>query len=406
MKFRFEESAGFYGLLAFATTLALVALAKIPFSQPFGVALDFAQKIIRGESVADNTLAIGYPLFLALALKLGGLKTIFVGQALLYLGTVLLAYWILRFLAVGRTLRLVAAAVIAAHPYLLLDIKRIVSNNLSVFLTSAAVAYLVRYKKHPLRPFTALLWGALFGLMILDRPNMIFLSPLLLAAPFLYKKPLLKTIPSVAVLFAATVSTISLTNLVFREKAFVVDPYYGIYHFYSGANPYSYKYLLREYAADPSIVEASAAAGVPYILYGKRDPQVLKVYWDLGTKYVFEHPFRYLFLLVPLKVATMLRPDYRRITRSELAPPVVMFVIQNLLAMPAILWLITRWRLRKNLGFLVGPMAGPFAILWIIPFAFTHTELRLRTPLDIVLIIDTTFCWWSYRTAKKHAPRG
>lgn len=385
-------SVEFFLLMIIGFLLATIALAKAPFSQPYPAHLELAQKILNGESLKDTGYTLGYPVFLAFWLKCAGLKGVFAGQALLYLGIIFLAYFILRhLLETGRKISFLVSLVICFHPYLLLNIKRIIYTELTVFLILVFVSVLIWIRKHGLRPLSAILSGFVSGLIFLDRSTMISVFPLVFAALFFRKKICLRRIFLSLMLIFSTLLTIAVATIPLKGKFCLVDSLYGSYNFYAGVNPHTFKFLIQDYDAEYSIEPGLADHGIAYTPFKNSNPELPNLYLTLGKEYIRRQPLRYIALTF-LKALTLFRPDYRRIYESDFASPSFIFVVQTFLTLPAPLWMITRLRLR-HIGLMEGPMAIPLLTLWIIPFIFSNVDPRLRLPIDIVLIIDTAFCW-------------
>lgn len=353
---------------------------------------DLAQEVLQGSPIGYTGYPIGYPAFLVLALKCGGLEGVFVAQALLYLGILLLAYRILRSLGVEERVAFWVSGLLGLHPYLILNIKRIVDSNLAVFLMVAFVYALMELRKKGLHLIGAVGCGLLFGYMVLDRQNMLSVLPLAFVALFYRRKRHPKEILLVGLLALTALGTMAMVTIPIKGRFSVLQTYYGAYNFFAGANPHTFSELIRNYDAEYSIGPALADLGLPSVSFGRSDPKWKTLYLRLGTDYIRQHPWKYGGLTL-FKILTFFRPDYRRSSVSGLAPSSVVLLVQTLLALPLPVWLYTRWRTRGVVTPLQGPMAVPLFFLWLIPFAFSNVDPRLRLPMDVVLILDAAYGW-------------
>jgi hypothetical protein len=103
-------------LLTVSMLLSTISLAKAPSSKPTPIYFEVASDVLKGATIRSRFLPVGYIAFLVTWMKLAGLRGIFVGQAVLYVATIILAYLILQMSQVDRKLILVICIVIAFHP--------------------------------------------------------------------------------------------------------------------------------------------------------------------------------------------------------------------------------------------------------------------------------------------------
>ncbi|MEO8160467.1 MAG: phospholipid carrier-dependent glycosyltransferase, partial [Arenimonas sp.] len=141
------------------------------------------------EPIPDALRTPGYPLFLLLAghpqPDAGWLHRVVLLQALLGIGSVLLAWLVARaFLARGPAL--LAALVVAIHPWLATSGTYLLSESLFTFLLLATVLLALRAYSPGAQPWRALLAGVACGVCSLVRPTTEFLPLLFLAAAWLW----------------------------------------------------------------------------------------------------------------------------------------------------------------------------------------------------------------------------
>lgn len=241
----------------------------------------------------------------------------------------------------------------------------------------------------------AILSGILFGYMVLVRPNYIILLPLTIVALFINGVVHLRFIIALIVAFATIGAiTIPLTDCL------LILPTNGAYNFFAGANSFTSTALIHSYNAEPSIQEALGVVGEQGDCRGLKclehnplkQPEMSTKYRRLAIQYIEQHPLQFLKLAV-LKIFTLFRPDYRQVYRSSLAPPILLFAAQTIMALPSLLWGITRLLLLPTHGLWKGALVLPLALMYIVPFALTNADPRLRLPLDIVLMLDVAYCW-------------
>ncbi len=392
----------FPALLALASSLILLVFVKTPFSKSMPSHWDLAQQLLQGKRLADTAYPIGYPVFLALNLYWGGLWGVFLSQGILYLAILFLSYRLLRALEVDQNGALLACALIAFHPYLLLNIKRILDSNLATFLTIAFVLALVRLRREGLNLRRAIGYGLLFGYMVLDRQNMLSALPLALVVLWWHGKNFARNSFLAFVSVSVGLLLIAAVTILVKGRLSLVQKDYAAYNFYAGANPHAFSELIRNYNAEYSIEPALAEQGIQHVPFGRPNPERAATYTRLGLTYIRQHPWKYAGLVL-LKIFSLFRPDYRRASASGIAPPGIIFLVQTLLALPLPIWIVSRWRVRRYAK-PFNNVVPPLFFLWFVPFALSNVDPRLRLPMDIVLIIDTAYVWSIFNRARGNFP--
>lgn len=377
-------------LVLIGVFISISVFLKVPFGKPTPVYYDDAQALVNGLKHSDYFVPFGYTAFLFYLMKLAGNGGIILGQAFLYITTILLSYFSLRILEVTRKFSLVGAIVVAIHPYLIFNIKRIIDNNLSVPLLLGFILCIILILKYGCNYISLFFLGTLAGSMLLVRPN--FLTVLLLSLVTLVNKRNRKLHLWVFAILIATMTIITVT-VPLTGKIFIL-PNNGAYNLFVGANEFTADALINNLDVEPSLDRALKANGIDVASVDVKGPSMVPIYRELGLNYIKNHPVQY-FNLCVLRVYTMFRPDYRLVSSSSTGLNlIVMIIIQTIVALPFLLWLITRLYCYSYVGILQGIMSIPVMVLYVFPLALLSANPRLRLTLDIVLILDIVYCWY------------
>jgi 4-amino-4-deoxy-L-arabinose transferase-like glycosyltransferase len=407
----------FLTVLALATLLAGVALVKAPFAAPTPVYLDVAEDVLRGRVIRSTFLPVGYVAFLVCFMKLGGLAGIFAGQAIAYVVTICLTYLILHRLRVSDTTSLLASSIVAMHPYLLLNIKRVIDHNVLIPLFLAFVLYTLRVTRRGASYADWLLLGIVSGAMVTVRPNCITLFVLPVAGCISRGRDVLR---SLGVFLGAALIAVAAVTIPLTSRFFIFSDN-GAYNFFARANDFAFDELINRYNAELAVQQAVKELGLPAdpplsvqrqgVDYLEQhplfQPNMTALYIRWGMTYWREHPDRML-ALTGLKVVNLFRPDYRQVYRSHVAPPIVIMIMQTLLALPALVWTLlrlSRWhRPLYNCTLNSAGVVGLAAVLYVLPFALTNSDPRFRLPLDLIFILDIA-CFLGARQSDTGTPK-
>lgn len=372
-------------LITLAILLASISIYKVPFSHPMPNLKTANELLIKGE-IKSSQLPIGYTAFLAICIKLGGKVGVFLAQAILYISTVILGFIFLYLLGAGRRIALLGACVLALHPYLVINIKRIVENNLAVFLLLSYVVMTLLVEKSNARYVFIILWGFLLSLLMAVRPNAISL----LGMPFLLgirdRYNIHRNIPKIFIFLTVVFVVLASISITVTGSSLFL-PSHAAHNFFAGANEYTAESLLKYYYAEPGFWKALKAKNITF----DPDKSQEALYWKLGLKYISQHPFQYIWLGM-LKIITLFRPDYRLVrTPSTINSFSLKLIMQTLMATPLFLWLISvvltsTARIRVKSWFVL-----PIVLLYILPFILASADPRYRLPVDIVMILDCVY---------------
>ncbi len=368
--------------------LALVAIRFAPFQLPIGEYLDFARQTLHDGKVPFDVLPIGYVAFIAASLKIGGLHALFAAQALCYLVTVWATGGILKQLGLPRRWVCAGCLLVALHPYLLFNVKRIIDNSVLLAPFSLFLFGLVTLRKRGLCLRPAVLTGIAFGALVLIRPNA---WPLLLLLP-----PVLRTgtgrerataALACALALGGTLAGVSLP----MTGRLLAPPENGSYNLFAGANPLSARYLRQNLNAEQSIpaaamryADAAAIRAAPVVL---RREQHSALYWRLAYRFIRRHPAEYA-RLAALKLWTLFRPDLRQLVSGRSGSTRIAGGMQCLLALIAPVWLVARLAAGRRSPRPEGPFAIPVAVLYVVPMLLTNADPRLRLPLEWLFLTD------------------
>jgi hypothetical protein len=348
------------------------ALSLLPFLAELPIYLAGARELSEGRLLQDGFFPVGYPALLMPSYRLAGVSGIIAFQAALYAATVWLFWRLLDRSCRDKTLVQLVTALVALHPYLLLNIQRINDNAVNVLLVLVLVAALIH---RPVMATTAraLAVGAAMGLFVAVRPNVALLALLPLAGLVVRSRPW----QSLAAYAAGGLVLLAAISLLATGNPFFV-PGNGPYNLFAGTNPLSAAAMLSDYNGEGSIVPALAAAGIdpgnPYAVSSD-------TYFRLAFGFAADHPVEAVELIL-LKLVNLFRPDW------QFADDALEVAAQTAIALPLAAWLgvvcldPAYRRSRRGRWFLA------LVALFLLPFALTNSDPRFRLPLDIAFVLE------------------
>lgn len=372
---------------AMAAVVALTISPSAPVS-PLRVAV--LNDIIAGRSVAYTPYPVGYFAFAAFAIRWFGMRGLAAAQGALYVATVLLAYATLCGLRVSRRAALVGALAVAVYPNMLFAITKFMDTGPSCFLL-AAFAYLVmRLKREGLSIVNAAIGGALFGMMLIVRPNALTLAPIAVWAAFGGRRLTVAQLARLAGASALAVGIAAAVIMPLKGRFVVFDRFYAADAFVNGTHEHALEGTLRDYNGEMAMPKTMRELGLPVYGLDRSDPLAADEYMRVAWNFIREHPFRYA-VLEAFKVVNLFRPDYRNVKQSVI-PLALGRTIHTVIAALFFVWALLRWRCRQFYGLGDGLILIPMLVLYFAPFVATGTDPRYRIPIDVVLIIDSVLC--------------
>jgi hypothetical protein len=159
------------------------------------------------------------------------------------------------------------------------------------------------------------------------------------------------------------------------------------YNVFICSNPLSKQTILRDYSCEPALAPALDLARARYDLSAVQTfDQAEAMFFRLASDYLAEHPVRGAELAA-LKIYNLFRIDQRVLDRSQGLAKLARGIILVAIALLPALWsgmrlLAWRTNLRAPLPILLLGLA------YVVPIALAQTEVRLRLPLDVLMIID------------------
>ena len=348
--------------------------------------LNQAQMLLAGKLLPrDNFAPVGYSLLLAWSIKLDGLAGIIILQSIIYVATVMIAWWIL----FGRSKRrlpnnsllwsLAMLIAVALHPYMLIDTHRIDDNAFNVLFILILASWM-QNKFNFQNQGAALLLGAALGFFTVFRPNApifaVFLVPTLLT----HDSQITRERALIYLLSVAVAAIAVYCSIVFAATG---TPFFwpatGPYNLFAGNNFYSFNSLIDRFNAEESIPLALDKLG-----FGK-DVDVHTfpphVYSVQAYQFIIHHVLGFIALCFT-KLLVLFAP---RITRYGNA---LYLSAQLALCLPVLIWssrLVIAWREGMRADCFRRAM---FVTLFILPFLVTNSDPHYRVPLDIWMLID------------------
>jgi hypothetical protein len=371
-------------VLAFSSLMAFLSICLTQQSVPKPALMLLIQDLVDHQKI--HCYDLGYTVYSAFFYRFGGNEGLVLGQALLYLLIGMAAYAILfEILGKGSYGPTVGACLVLIYPETWLNVHRIVETNLVILLCLVFVFFLLPQVQARLSLTQAVIIGFVSALMILSRPNLILVIPLLLL-------PMSKSIKNILVAAAAGLMVLTLVPGL-TTGTFYPTPKEGKITFFHGTNPHSKESLLKYYNAeplafspdnlkamkmDPSMIPNDSAMDVPSDKFNE-------IITRFSIDWAKAHPLDYLEL-IPVKLWTLIRPDLRGAERLGGWKYWVVALVQIAMALPFPLWLVCKFAFKDSFFGSLG--AAPFSILYSIPFLLTNADPRYRVPLDALFLIE------------------
>jgi hypothetical protein len=378
-------------LLAVSLGVAVLTGLLVGGSAPGAPArLTLLDDVVAGRSIAYTPYPVGYFEFAGQIIRGGGFRGLIIAQGAQYLLTVFLSYRILLGLGARGAAPLFGGLAVALYPNLFMSITRFQDTAISCFLLAVFGWVLIRLRQSGLSLPNAAIAGALFGFMLLVRPNAVTLAPIAAWAAFHGRR---FSGRQFALLVGATGLAIGILAAVIlpaKGRLVVFDSYYAAYAFCNGTHQHALEGTLRDYNGEMTMPQTFQELGLPSKGLERTDSALAKEYIAVAWRFIREHPFRYL-LLEGVKTLNLFRPDYRNTGRSFLSS-VLGKVLHTAIAGLFFFWVALRVRCRHLFRAGDGLLLIPSLILYFAPFIASNTDPRYRVPVDLLLIIESVYC--------------
>jgi len=394
-----DTTSIFYRLFLLATPAfcALAAVLATHFDQPMGHYWTGALNLAAFGHVGQHFTPAGYPELLAIGTSLLPAHPVLsaqIIQSLLHVVLTILICTALIVLRVQPRLALAAALLLQLDPELLLNVNKIWDVSYSTALFLAIVLTTLQVLRRPRSPAYLCLCGICLGLGVFERPNFMLLLPSIFLALWITalshprRKKFLAA--SLRTLVVAAIAFGVFTLSAYRAYGRLDMPRNGPYNLFAGQNPLAKASLLAGLNAEGSIQPSLRANGIFITEAEAQSDAMQPVFLALSKDFALHHPAAEL-QLIAIKFFTVFRPDSKA---HALATPAGL--VKLLLALPAPLWLCSWIYLfayqRKPLTS-QDLLILSFAAFYVLPFLITNSDPRLRTPLDILLLIHTFALW-------------
>ena len=351
----------------------IAAWVFVPRGMPSPVYLDYAHTLLNGEKLTDRFMPTGYPALLALGISLAGDSYgIFLTQAGAYGLTVLLAWMVLRYGGLTPAAAFLGTALIAFHPYMILNINRITYNSVAPPFFMLAI-FVLWFPSRFNGRFWTFLCGATLGALLVIRPNILTVMPIVFGALTLWAPWRVPIVLATAMTLGFIALSLAATGQIFAW------PTNGSYNLFGGFNAYTEAALWEHMHVEPSIGKALGALSIPH---GPNEvsPEIFNA---LAWNFITEHPvdvIRGFFV----KALTLFRPDYRTSTGwAKLA-------VQTILVIPVLFWFMVMLRRRCDDGLGRGRRTALFAAFYLLPFVILNADPRYRYLFDLVVLLHLT----------------
>jgi hypothetical protein len=387
-------------VVVFSSVMALLSVVLTSPGIPKPALMWLIQNLARHEKI--HCYDLGYTFLSSFFYRWAGMDGLFCEQAFNYVLIGVVSYLILRkILGHGSYGPALGACLVLIYPETWLNVHRVVETNLVILLSLAFLYFLLPPVQSGWALAQAVMIGFISAYMILSRPNLILVLPLLLV-------PMSKSIKNT---LAAAAMGLGVLTIVpgLASGIFYPTPQEGKITFFHGANPHSKESLLKYYNAeplafskdnleemkmDPSIVPQDSGMDVPSELFNQKVTR-FSIHW------IKTHPFEYLEL-IPIKFWTIVRPDFRYANNCTGWKYLVIALAQIAMALIFPFWLVCKWVFRD--GFYGSIGAAPFSILYLIPFLLTNADPRYRIPLDALFLLETVV--FAFRFLNDRVPAG
>ena len=376
---RWHAAVGFALLAAAGIVTALGLSSSRPLENTFPVYRQLAQDLGAGGATSTFT-PLGYPWLISLIPA----ASVDAAARALHFGCYLaLAAIVYAWLMAGRRampafVAAAAGAWILFNPYILVNLSRWNDNSVTV---PGMLALFMLLRFHPGLQTSgwpaAAIAGALVALLTFVRPNALTLLPVVWFAAWWQSRDTWRAlVPILMSGAAAMVIYVSLSLAAARAPVFWAGN--GPYNLFAGNNPASYAATVVDYNAEPSLFQGLAWCGVP------SPPQTATAdeFLRCTRRFVAEQPAETLRITL-YKIYNLLWRANLRLAESPMQA-----VIQYAMVVPSVLWFVVSVAVLVRSRRVMDPIATVFVAAFVLPFAFSNSDPRLRLPLDPIFAMS------------------
>lgn len=367
-------------LVTAGVVTALVIGASRPIEQTFPVYRQLAQDLRTGDAASTFT-PLGYP-WLVSVIPTASIDT--AAKTLHFVCYLVLTAIVYAWLVASRrelpaVLGIAAGAWILFNPYVLVNLSRWNDNSVTV-PAMLAVFLLVRYgpelqaRGWPVAPVS----GALVALAMFVRLNALTILPVVWLAAWWQRRdaPRRAVRPMLASGVAAIVVYASLSLAATGAPMFWAAN--GPYNVFAGNNPASYTATVTDYNAELSLYRGLAWCGVASTPQATTAGDFLRC----TRRFVVEYPAEALRITAYKTYNLLWRPNLRLATSPS------QVVIQYGMVVPSVVWFLASAVVMVRSRRVMDPIATVFVAAFVLPFALSNSDPRLRLPLDPIFAIS------------------
>lgn len=366
--------------------VAAISICFFPFLPELPSYLQDVKDILETGKITHSFNPVGYPVLLIPGFLLGGEYGIVIEQAMIYVVFLLIIFINMRTsLEYNYPYLIVLMAVLAFHPYLILNIHRINDSGITILFLSILLRWIITENGILGTKYSALLYGGIIGLYVVVRPNTLIFQ--LIAIYGFYnewKSSGFFSISKIIVFFLSFIFCFCLVSYIGTGSVFYW-PGNGPYNLFAGNNPYSMESFIVHGNGEQSIGRGLAYYGVDPI-----NKKLSQIESHVYIKYSFEYISNNLLATFEnwaMKLWVFFSPNFRH------SDNIFEKAIQIGLIMPFIVWVFSIYlfiRKTRSLNTLITPLL--FFFLFIIPFIATNSDSRFRMPVfDVFFIVH---CVW------------
>jgi hypothetical protein len=344
---------------------------------------DAPQYVSTGR-ITDTTYPLEFAWFTGLSIKLLGSHGPEALLGLLYLLVVLSLWALARKCGAGARYSLFAALAAALYPQLVISVTKVWDVELSVLLMVLLALAIVSLMRDGLRFWLVLASGALLGLCLAQRPNMVLLTllPVWVCLTALATWPrrilVLVSASALAALTLVAVNTLAHGSFFLSQN--------GPYNLVQGHNEYSVRVMLDDLTCEPSVAMIMQADGMNPAGFDEADPALQRYFRHRAFAFMRAHPLEEVEITL-VKLWTVFRPNTR--LHHGISLMTALLVLMSLI-FPA--WLVMLLRRMARFGLdRLDRIFIAMVVLYVLPFLITSSDPRYQMPIEICLLAHIAY---------------